>query len=250
MKTGILKLSLSIALSAAMVGTAHSHANFVPKDNLDFYNGRDYKEGSTAYLSLNLSHGCSNADNSKSYATRHAVAIMPNDNSLEGIAFSKDSSGNRYSANGLMSIKPEASTSWKRIKNPKAIVGEYFSHGLKTEDVIAIQWLNGRIPADFYSSVNFRAQLPYLEECVSKIKVHIPVIQYCSAGHVKAWIKEPTPSMPIDVISTGYAPYINIIRSEDNPIAPECEGSGSEEEVYPSIKQIEDGLLHRKNRRI
>ena len=247
MKKSALKILLTLGMTAGTIDTALAHANFVPKDNLDFYNGRDYQEGSTAYLSLNLSHGCSNADGSKSFPTRHAVAIMPNDKDLEGIAFTKSHSGDRYGANGLMSVRPEASANWKIIKNPKAPVGEYYSHGLKNEDVGAIQWIAGHVPPDFYSSVNFRAQVPYLEGCVSKLKVHIPTVQYCSAGHVKAWFKEATPSMPEHVVSTGYAPYINVIRAEGNALAPECGEEGLEKEVYPSVEHIEKGLLPWRN---
>ena len=244
MKTTQLKFIFTAAISVLIADTAIAHANFVPKDNLDFYSGRDYKEGSTAYLSLNLSHGCSNSDGTKTYATRHAVAIMPNDSSLEGIGFTKDHSGNHYNANGLMSVKPEASANWKRIKNPKVTVAEYYSHGARTEDVGAIQWKGGNVPADFYSSVNFRASLPLLESCVSKLKVYIPTVQYCTGGHVKAWLKEATPSMPANVVSTGYAPYINVIRADNNPLGAECDGVGTEEEVYPSTEHIEKGLLH------
>ena len=248
MKTPILKTFLASALSIGMADAALAHANFVPKDNLDFYNGRDYQEGRTADLSINLSHGCSNADRTKSFPTQHAVAIMPNDISLDGIAFTKNHSGDHYGASGVMSVKPEANANWKRIKVNKGPVAEYYSHGLRSEDATAIQWLSGNIPADFYANINFRATLPYLESCVSKIKVHIPTIQYCSAGYVKAWIKEPTPSMPEDVISTGYAPYFNIIRAENNPLAPEC-GEGTAEEIYPSTEHIEKGLLKWKKRR-
>lgn len=247
MKTSTLRTLLALGMTAGAADTALAHANFIPKDNLDFYNGRDYQEGSTAYLSLNLSHGCSNADGSKSFPTRHAVAIMPNDKDLAGIAFTEDSSGGRYGANGLMSVHPEASANWKIIRNPKTSVGEYYSHGVKNEDVNAIQWLAGHIPADFYSGVNFSAQLPYLEGCVSKLKVNIPTVQYCSAGHVKAWFKEATPSMPAHVVSTGYAPSINVIRGADNPLGPECNGEGQEVEVYPSAEHIEKGLLPWKN---
>ena len=248
MKAIILKTTLVTALTVGMAESALAHANFIPKDNLDMYSGRDYKEGSSAFLSLNLSHGCSNADG-ETFATKHAVAIMPNDQSLAGIAFTKDRMGNRYGANGVMSVRPEADANWKRIEAPKATVGEYYSHGLKTEDIAAIQWKRGNIPANFYASVNFRVALPYLESCVSKIKVQIPTVQYCTSGYIKAWIKEPTPSMPTDVISTGYAPYFNIVRADNNPLGDECGGVGTEEEVYPSTDQIENNLISRRGMR-
>ena len=248
MKALVLKTALVTALTVGMAESALAHANFIPQDNLDLYSGRDYKEGSSAFLSLNLSHGCSNAEG-ETFATKHAVAIMPNDQSLAGIAFTKDRQGNHYSANGVMSVRPEADANWKRIKAPKTAVGEYYSHGLKTEDTAAIQWKWGNIPADFYASVNFRVSLPYLESCISKIKVQIPTVQYCTSGHVKAWIKEATPSMSADVISTGYAPYINIVRADDNPLGEECGGVGVEEEVYPSTEQIENNLISRKRLR-
>jgi len=53
--------------------------------------------------------------------------------------------------------------------------------------------------------------------------------------------------MPAHVVSTGYAPYINVVRAENNPLGQECGGEGSEEEVYPSVEHIEKGLLPWRN---
>lgn len=221
---------------------ASAHANFVPKDNIDSYSGREYQEGSSAYLSLSIAHGCNSMDGSKSYKTKHVVAIFPNDVNMQGIAYTKDRSGNHYGANGIMSIRPQTDSNWRFISNPKATVNEYYSHGVKTEDVSAIQWIGGDIPSDFFAGLTLRAQFPYLEECVSKLRVYIPTIQYCAAGHIKGWLRSPTHSMPEHLISPGYAPYIDVIRAENNPIDPTCT-KAIEEEAYPSDERIEKSLL-------
>ena len=74
--------------------------------------------------------------------------------------------------------------------------------------------------------------------------MYVPTIQYCEKGHVLAWFKEPTPSMPIEPVSPGYAPYFDVVRNEDkNPLPSHC-SAGETVVVYPDEEDLEAYLLN------
>lgn len=236
----ILVISLFGAVVAS--GDLMAHANFIPKDNLDVYTGRSYQEGTAAYVQLNLAHGCGD------YATRDVVATMPTSVDLSGIAYTTDQEGNRYGGNALMGIKPSVDGDWRKIDVSTGEVSSYYNHGVKHEDVWYISWRRGKVPNSMYENLEFKADLPKLEGCVAKLRVYIPIVQYCEKGYVEAWVREPTPSLPEAVISPGYAPYIEVLRDlEANPLAADCNG-GVDAEAYPSTDDIEAGLLQRRVR--
>ncbi len=237
-----------ILLSACIFsGQVLAHASVLAKDVNDQYDGRNYREGSSAMLNLHLAHGCSDANTGETFATRHAVTILPNNQDLSGIAYTENHDGERFHGNALMGVKAAVDNNWKKIKQLKGSVPEFENHGAKNSDVRAIHWLGGRVPNDMYANLQFKANLPMLDGCVSQLRVYLPTIQYCEKGRVKAWFREATPSMPAEVISPGYAPSLTIVRDEDrNPLPNHCAGVGVSEEVYPSPEDLEKHLLKRR----
>lgn len=230
----------------AIPGLCLAHASFVPKDNFDSFSARDYEEGTTAYLKMNIPHGCSSSDGSRTFSTRNVVMTMPNGVDLSGLAYTQGRDGQTYNANAVMGVKPAVDGDWRKINNPTAPVADYYSHGLRSDDVRSLQWLRGKIPADFYKVLEFRAGLPILNACISRLDIYFPTVQYCDQRTMKAWMRTPVGNLPADAVSTGYAPKITVVRNEEkNPLPAECPPGGEAAEAYPSESDIEASLLRR-----
>jgi len=234
--------TLTFALLALANTAAWSHANIVPKDNLDAYTGRSYEEGTSAFMEISLGHGC-RSDQGVAFPTRHVSAVFPNGEDLSGIAYTVDGSGTRYAGNALYGIKPSVDGDWDSIHPIPGTVAQYYSHGAKSGDVRAIHWLGGFVPDSMYENLEFKASLPKLDSCVGKLRVYIPVVQYCDSGLKNAWVKTPTANFPAEVISAGYAPFIDVLRNESkNPLSAECGGVGQTVEVYPKDADVDEFL--------
>lgn len=232
---------LSLLGCLAMAATAFGHANFKPKDVDPLYANRTYKEGTTAYVSLVASHGCRDEEG-VAHATRDVYAVFPNAVDLSGVGYSQGS-GSRYAGNALMAIKPEQDSRFRRIERVRGPVPEFYSHGPKSQDVRALHWRRGYLPDDVYAELKFRAALPRLEGCVDRLRVYIPAVQYCTGGLVNAWIREATDAFGTEMISAGYAPYIDVLRDYDNNPLPEACDGGEQAEAYPSSADIDRYLV-------
>lgn len=254
--------ALLTALAISADAWAFPHANIESKDTLDAYSGRSYKEGSSATLSIVIGHGCTHSG--ESYSTRMITALFPNgfDPDLSGIAYTTDGT-TQYEGNAVFGIRPEVDYNWKEIWPMTGDVPTYYSHSVKTTDVRAVHWRWGYIPDNFMGKMKVSVNFPKIEPntCYDKIKVLIPVVQYCSAdsGHQKdhgwkrdrlkgddihrvyAWIKEPTAMFPADTVAApGYAAYLDIVRDlTTNPLPASCEGAGQTKEIYPSAADID-----------
>ncbi len=242
------------------------HANIVPKDTLDAYNGRDYQEGSSATLSISLGHGCTMSG--ESYSTRYVTAVFPNGTNpnLSGITYTNNG-GTNYNGNALFGIKPEVDHNWKEIQPIVGDVPTYYNHGEKTTDVRAIHWRWGYIPDNFMGNAKVRVNFPKFDPstCYNKIKVDIPVVQYCAddpkhesdlawkrdrikkkdLDRIYAWIKEPTSNFSADtVVAPGYVASVTIVRNlATNPLPGSCGGAGQALELYPTAADIDSYLL-------
>lgn len=178
---------------------------------------------------------------------------------LTSVLAIKDKDGATHGANAVMSIKPVLDANWNNISINKGTVPEFYNHGAKTEDVRAIHFLNARnpldpnkigLPNDFVTSLQFKAKVGELQGCVAKVRVHTPSADYCDGGIVKVWTKENTAVLSEEFlagsngsadISSGYAPYFDIVRSESNPMDSSC-GMGKMVTIYPSGDDIDEQL--------
>lgn len=192
------------------------------------------------------------------------TALFPNglDPDLGGIAYTTDGTTN-YEGNAMFGIKPLVDYDWKEIVPITGNVPTYYSNGVKTTDIRAIHWRWGYIPDNFVGygniSVNFPKFIP--STCYNKIKVDIPVVQYCSADskhqedhawkrdrlkgndlhRIYAWIKAPTSNFPADtVVAPGYVASLTIVRDlTTNPLPASCGGTGQTLELYPTAADID-----------
>ncbi len=238
-KTALLFASLAISTQA------WGHASFAPKDNMDAYTDRAYKEGSAAYLKLTIAHSCSNEDKSEYYPTRSVSVVFPNTIDLSGQAVTTNRDGDIFGGNAMMGIKPRVTRSFRKIKVFKGDVPEFYNHGAKNRDVRALHWTRGWVENDKYEVLEFRASLPKLEGCVKKLRVYTPTVQHCLGGHTLAWLRTPTAMFAEDVISPDYAPYFDIIRDEENnplPAGATCSEEEMTAEAYPSDSDIDTYL--------
>lgn len=237
---------------------AFPHANIRAKET----GSRDFTEGSSAVLSIALSHGCTHSG--ESYTTRVVTALFPNgaDPNLSGIAYTNNG-GTNYNGNALFGIKPIVDYNWKEIMPMTGNVPTYYNHGEKTTDVRAVHWHLGYIPDNFVGYATVSASLPKFlpDTCYDTIRVEIPVVQYCALDpkhemdhewrrdRVKkknldsayAWIKEPTAMFPTEtVVAAGYSAYLNIVRNlTTNPLPASCGGVGQAVTVYPTAADID-----------
>jgi len=224
-----------------------AHAGFKPKDVNDNYDGRTYLGGQTAYLSMAVPHGCK-GENGERYTTNHIGMVFPSMVALPAEqATTSDRDDNQYGANAMMGIKAAIDSNWETVRGLRGEVGEFYSHGTKTEDVHAIHWLGGEIPDDMYAELKFRATLPKLMGCVTKLRVYTPAIQYCEGNHYTVWNSEATTAFPEEKVSTGYTPYFDVARDlTANPLDESC-GEGEELTVAPPADKIDWYLSPRKD---
>ena len=184
-----------------------AHSSITAKDTLDQYAGRSYKEGTSAFFSVSMPHGCADANHGAAKATTDVALVFPNSNDLQGSAYTKDSSGNKVAGNALMSIKPQLNANWKVIERIRGNVPAYFNHGLVTTDVRGIQYRSGYLPDDMIEQLTFNASLPILDGCVETLKVYIGIAQYCEHGGKQIWIKAATAALPSAVCAYEFQIY-------------------------------------------
>ncbi len=221
-----------LAISSAAFG----HATTQPKDTLDAFSDRNYKEGSSAYVNLQIPHGCD--DN----GTIAAVAVMSNGASLTGVGFTQ-SGANKFPANAIMNAAAVTDANWKLIRLNEGTVPAFGSTST-TVNTKSILWAGGYIPPhNFTGLLTFRASLPRLDGCVSTLRINIPIIQYCEKQTAIAWTGEVTTKLPAAIINPGFYPFINVVRdTATNPLPAECNGQGTNTTSTPSTVDIDAAL--------
>lgn len=234
------------AMTSLVSTTAVAHVGF-SRDNAYTLGEepRQYKEGSTVFFDMTLPHACSD-DAGNSYPTRGVRVLLPNDMAIPE-TYTASKSGERHGANALMGVKVRASTVWRTNPITKGEVSPFFSHGVRSNDVRAIQWSDGQVDNDHYDRLEFRAKLPTIdpESCLASIKVVVPAVQWCTQGHVIAWIGTAASSwedgaqFPRRRVETDYAPSFEIVRTSS---LPERCGEGESIEIRPSTQEIDEHL--------
>jgi len=221
-----------IAATLVLTGMqAFAHVNIAPDNAFSLGdNPREYLEGKSAFINVNLPHSCSNADHSKYFPTTDVVVILPNSIALSSEFLTQDRQGNVYGANAVMGTKARVSANWKKVAVVKGTVESFYSHGLKDTDIRAIKWLKGSVDNDHYDNLEFKTRLPKInpQSCVGELRVMVPAIQYCSKGYTTAWIgttgsaRFPADSAKLR-LEERYTPYFKVVRDvANNPYPNTC----------------------------
>ncbi len=252
---------LTLALGLLVSGELLAHVNFVPST---LKGERMYYENTSAFLRLNTSHGCGHGPDPRT-PLEAITLVFPNGTdsiitegaslgdiadgngktvSINDIAFTTERDGTLHGANAIMTGRVNQDPSFEMISIPTGPVPEYYSHGSRTEANRAVQWEGANISDRLYKTVEVRANFPKLKGCVTKLRVYMPAISYCSKGTSDGWYREPTPSVPAEGTSVGYSPYVDVMRDlESNPLDESCNGESTEAEAYPSENDLESYLL-------
>jgi len=232
-----------------MAGNAVAHIGIARENVFSLGEGsREYKEGSSASLGIQLPHDCKDAAGNH-YPTTDVVVIFPNADNLSSNFMTTARDGTVYGANAMMGIKARVSASWRKVKVKKGTVGEYYSHGSKTEDVRAVKWLRGMVDNDHYDNLEIKTKFPKIDpaSCVGSLKIKVPSIQYCKSGYSIAWIGTegstlfPFPSNDPKVrLTETFTASFKVVRDlENNPLPGSCGGVATEEEIRPSDADID-----------
>lgn len=234
-----VKLSVAAILSLSS-SVAMSHLNVAVEDGIAIGdNAREYKEGSGAFLDINISHDCSNADGDH-FSTIGVAVLMPNGASIPGTYTSADAG-----ANAVMGIKQRVNANFKKNIVVKGEVDAFYNHGVRTEDVRAMKWLRGNVDNDHYDNLEFKANFPKIDpgSCIAKIRMYFPSVQYCKNGYKSAWIGTGTSKFGMGDEKTHvydtYSAYVDVVRTSDLPTG--C-GAGEVVNVMPSDEEINQYL--------
>ncbi len=234
----------------AIAGNALAHIG-IARENM-FALGdapREYLEGSSASLGIQLPHDCSNADG-EHFATTDVVVIFPNGMNLSDNFQTTDRDGGVYAANAMMGVKARVSANWKKVKTVKKYVDTYGSRG-SNEDVRAVKWLKGMVDNDHYDNLEIKTSFPKIkpDSCVGSLKIEVPAIQYCKKGYSIAWIGTENskrfplldPPNPKVRLTETFTASFKVVRDvENNPYPDSCDGiEPMEEVVRPSDADID-----------
>lgn len=239
LKNQLIKLSAACVLAVSS-NVVMAHIN-IAQDNVFALgdSSREYKDGSRAFLNVNVAHDCKNADG-EHFPTTGVSLLLPNGQNIPG-TYTNDRSGNIYGANAVMGVKQRVSGIFEKTKVVKGSVDAFYSHGVKTEDARVLKWMHGKIDNDHYENLEFKTGFPKIDpaSCVAKIKIHFPSVQYCKEGYKTAWVGTAN-----SIYGTGdektrvtdtYSAYVKIVRTSELPAS--C-GDGEIIDVTPSVEEI------------
>ena len=241
MANKVTKLSILAALSMTS-SVAMSHLNIAVEDAIAVGDGaREYKEGSSAFLDVNISHDCTNAEG-QHFPTVGVTLLLPNGASVPNTYSEITEDGTVHMANAVMGIKQRVNPTFAENIVVKGDVEPFYNHGVNTTDARALKWLKGSVDNDHYDNLEFKANFPKIdpESCVSKIKIYFPSMQYCKAGYKAAWINTGDSKYGMGDDKThvyhDYAASIDVVRTSELPTA--CNGNGDVVEVMPTVEEI------------
>ncbi|MGY6277820.1 hypothetical protein [Methylomonas sp. MgM2] len=237
----ISKLSVLAALGLTS-GVAVAHLNIAVEDAIAVGDGaREYKEGSSAFLDVNVSHDCTNAEG-KHFPTVGVALLLPNGATVQNTYSEITEDGTVHGANAVMGVKQRLNPNFAKNIVVKGNVDPFYNHGVNTTDARALKWLRGRVDNDHYDNLEFKTNFPKIDpaSCVSKIKIYFPSVQYCKAGYKSAWINTGDSKFGMGDDKThvyhDYAASIDVVRTSDLPDT--CDGDGEVVEVMPTVNEI------------
>jgi len=208
---------------------------------------REYIEGSSASLGIQLPHDCRNAAG-EHFPTTDVVVIFPNAVNLSNDFITTDRNGGVFAANAMMGIKARVSASWEKVQVVKGDVDTYGRRDSST-DTRAIKWLEGKVDNDHYDNLEIKTSFPKIDpaSCVGSLKIEVPAIQYCKKGYSIAWIGTSNsqlfplldPADPKVRLTENFTASFRVVRDvANNPYPASC-GEPVEEVVRPSDADID-----------
>lgn len=239
LKTRFFQLTAMTALTLTS-HLAMAHLNIAVEDGIAIGDGsREYKEGSSAFLDVNISHDCSN-EAGMHFPTTGVAVLLPNAQYAPD-TFTADANGNYYGANAVMGVKQRINSTFEKNIVMKGPVEPFYNHGIKSEDARALKWFKGKVDNDHYENLEFKANFPKIDpsSCVAKIKMYFPSMQYCTKGYKMAWVNTPNSKYGLGDAKTRvydtYSAYATVVRTSE--LAPAC-GAGETVEIMPSVDEI------------
>ena len=245
-KLSFHKLIATAALSG-FVTTAYAHLNIAPEDAVAAGDkAREYKEGTGAFIDINISHDCSNADG-EHFATTGVAVLLPNGSAVEN-TYTTSRDGAVYGANAVMGIKQRSNSTFEKNIVVKGAVDPFYNHGVRTEDARALKWLKGRVDNDHYDNLEMKVTFPKIEpsSCVAKLRMYFPSMQYCTNGYKYGWLGTADSKFGMGDEKTKiydrYAAYLDVVRTSE---MPEACGEGFTQIVRPTTEEINQYLDNR-----
>lgn len=235
-----------VVASLAPVANVLAHTTTLPKSNPDNYYQRSEPDGASSVVNeFAIAHGC----NGKPVIA--TAMLFPN--GIDMVI--EDQSGNMVEPevlfneleprnNLVMGAKPAQVATWKEINVLTSETREFYSHGVRTEDVRAFHYTGGNLPDYMVGLLPWRASFAAIKEdsCVKEIQVRIPIVNYCernphSPARMDAWIGRLTPLFDDpEVVSVGFWPTMTIINTDFDGVA--C-GAGTVYKVSPTDEDID-----------
>ncbi len=206
---------------------------------------REYLEGNTAELAVQLPHDCSD-EAGNHFPTTNVSILFPNGvGTLEAGTFNK---------NAINSIKARVTANWKKVAILKGPIEPYESRGnIVDEGTRAVHWIKGKVDNDHYDNLEIKASFPTFaaESCASRLEVFIPSIQFCKKGHKIAWIGVEDSAVFQDDektrVTEDFAAKFTVVRDlEENPLPEGCEADLTLE-AMPTTEEIDTYLPIKKH---
>jgi len=134
--------------------------------------------------------------------------------------------------NAIMAATPiQDYNIFEKIKVLRGPVKSYNNHGIKSEDIRAFHFRDGKLQTDLIGLIPFRANFPKFkaESCATRLKINIAIANYCTHSRTNAdrsdiWIGNMTELYnDSNVVSVGYWPTLEVMRDlEKNPLPESC----------------------------
>ena len=242
----ILSLSLLSAGIALSAGQAFGHPGFQT-----FPDGSPprYLEGRTVFPTVIIPHDCS--EGGRHFPTVGVVVMPPRGHTLNRIARPVAGQPVQVLENALAwawgAAMPSMTAGFGRVQTRS---GPIHPTG---EGTRALAWDRGRLPGTQYGAFTFRARTswkwgkPLFPEraCVNEAVYYMPVVQYCTAGRLSAWLLEKTPAFPVLGDVAGFSARVTVARdTATNPLPEGCTAPETWH-FYPDAKDIDQFMLQR-----
>jgi hypothetical protein len=231
-------------------GNLLAHTTVRPKNTPDAFYQRSEPDGASSVVNdFVIPHGCNGASivaTAMVFPNGEHVVVEDQDGMLieDEMLFNELEMQN----NLVMSPKPAQDANWKLIDVVTGPTREFYSHGVRTEDVRGFHYTGGNLPNTLLGILSWRASFANIKDssCVKAIDVRIPIVNYCgrnpnSPARMDAWVGRTTPVFNDSevLVRSGWWPYLTITNTSFDETA--C-GEGVTYKVSPTDEDIDTFL--------